>query len=744
MEAWRMARRIANGVFHRRMKLLTVTFGLAAVLLSVAAYFLSKEPARFQSQATILVESRPERVPIFQDLLPFRPLPVQLAILSSRSMAEGVLENLPKASLQDLVETSYYVDYSRRATNWYRRLRGLEPEVESPQRRALQELQNARVGFDTRAGHGIVTISAAASKPQVAWDIVATYIEVLLARTRSFNIDDTRVSREFLESQAADVKRTLQASEEALRAFTAGHGGVKVPEQAQATVTRMSQADTALAETVANRKMIEARLQALREKVESQKGSGSAPTPAPARTMPPSVQRVRDQLTRLESTLIELRIRYTEEHPRVTLVRDQIAELQRELAGVVKETTPSTPAPGAVPAGERINFSEQVVLLETSLHSLSAQEEALRKQVDGLRQSLSGLSRSESEYSRLTREVDSNRSLYTMLSEKLTAARIREQGEMKVVKVIDPPSHAVPVGNTKRMRFMGIGLLFAMALGVGLPALIEWIKRPVETEEDVESSTGLPVLAVIPFVRGRRPIFLTARERRELEQEGLKLGEVFLFHEAFRTLRVALQLAGRAGPLRSLMVTSPHPDEGKSTTLVNLGLELGETGRRVIMADTDFARPTLHKTLNLPQNGGLVEVLHSGRQVEEALVPVRGNVRVATRGAVVRRDTPGMLATSRLRDVLAEMASQADYVLCDSGPILVVPENLMLAGAVDGVLLVVRAGVTPCADLVRVKTTLESVGARVIGVVINQMPHYQFRRHYKRYYRGYYARSEAS
>ena len=138
-------------------------------------------------------------------------------------------------------------------------------------------------------GHGIVTISATASKPQVAPDIAATYIEVLLARTRSFNIDDTRVSREFLESQAADVKRSMQASEEALRAFTAGHGGIKVPEQAQATVGRMTQAETALAEIVANRKMIEARLQALREKVrepgkaEARRGA-AAPAPAPADT----------------------------------------------------------------------------------------------------------------------------------------------------------------------------------------------------------------------------------------------------------------------------------------------------------------------------------------------------------------------------------------------------------------------------------------------------------------------------
>ena len=741
MEAWRMVRRIATGVLYRRRTLLTVTFVLAAIVFGVAAYLLSEEPPRFQSQATILVESRPDRVPIFQEFLPLRPLPVQLALLNSRSIAEGVLENLPKTSLQDLVDTTYYVDYQGQVTNWYRRLRGLQPVVESPQRRALQELRQARVSFDTRKGHGIVTLSGAASKPQVASDIVATYIEVLLARTRSFNIDDARVSREFLERQAAEMKRSMQASEEALRGFTAGHGGIKVPEQARATVARMTQAETALAEIVANRKMVETRLQALKEKVQSQ---GPAPAlPAPARPMPPSLQRLRDQLTRLESTLIELRTKYTEEHPRVILVRDQIEELQRELGGVVKETTPSTPAPGAVPAGERINFSEQVVLLETSFHSLSAQEEALRKQVDVLRQNLSGLSRSESEYSRLTREVDSNRSLYTMLSDKLTGARIREQGEMKVVKVIDPPSYAVAVGNTKRMKFMGIGLLLAAAFGAGLPALVEWIKRPVETEDDVEESTGLPVLAVIPLLRGRRPVFLTARERRELEQEGLRPGEVFQFHEAFRHLRVALQLAGRVGPLRSLMVTSPHPDEGKSTILVNLGLELGESGRRVIMADTDFVRPTLHKTLNLPHNGGLVEVLHSGRQVEEALLPVRGNVRVATRGAVVRRDTAGMLATSRLRDVMAEMSGQADYVLCDSGPLLLVHDNLLLAGAVDGVILVVKAGTTPCADLARVKATLEGVGARIIGVVINQMPPYQMKRYYNRYYRGYYAKREA-
>jgi polysaccharide biosynthesis transport protein len=742
MEVWEIVKRIAGGVARRRKAIAALTFGLALLAFGGLAYYLSNEPPRFRSQATILIEARPDRVPIFQDLSPFRPLSVQLAILNSRSLAEGVLESLPKVSVQDLVENPYYSDYWLQLTNTYRRFMGREPEIESPQRRALKELQNARVKFDVQGASGIVNLSASASKPQIAQDIVNTYTEVLLARTRTFNVDDARVSREFLEQQVADIRKSMQSSDEALRAFTTKHGGVKVPEQAQQTVSRLSQAESALAEVTANRKMIEARLQGLQEKMENQKrnappqSAAQAPQgPSTPRPLAPSVQRLRDQLTRLEAALIELRTRYTEEHPRVALVRDQIAEIQQELGGAVKETTSVTPAASAVPPAERFNFGEQVVLLETTLHSTSAQEEALRRQVVGLRQSLSGLSQSETEYSRLTRESDSNRNLYGMVSDKLTAARIREQGEMKVVKVIDPPSYAIATTNEKRMKFGGIALLMALALGAGVPALLEWVKRPVEDEGDIHGVTGLPVLAIVPRVAGRRPLFLTPRERRDLDSNG-RLGDAFLFTEAFHNLRVAIQLTGRVGEFRSLMITSAFSNEGKSTTLVNLGVEFGEAGRRVILADTDFLRPTLHETLNVEQNGGLVDVLHARRHVTETLAPVADRVRVATRGSSLQRDTRGVLATSRLKEMLGEMTAQAELVLCDSSPVLLVSDNLFLASAVDAVILVVKAGSTPCSDVLRAKTMLEGAGARILGVVINQMPVARLRRYYKRYYRA--------
>ncbi|HSE94529.1 MAG TPA: CpsD/CapB family tyrosine-protein kinase, partial [Methylomirabilota bacterium] len=258
------------------------------------------------------------------------------------------------------------------------------------------------------------------------------------------------------------------------------------------------------------------------------------------------------------------------------------------------------------------------------------------------------------------------------------------------------------------------------------------------TEADVEGATGLPVLAVVPSVQRQEPLRLSADEMKALGS-GPGVKEAVLFTEAFRNLRVSLQLAGRAHRLATIMVASPFPGEGKSTVVVNLGLEFGETGQRVVLADTDFLRPSLHEQLQVrPAESGLVDLLHARQDVTQTLAPVKDHVWLATRGRSLQRETRGMLASERLKEVMVEMSGRADLVLCDSSPVLLVPETLFVAAAVDGVILVALAGVTAYRDLARAKTMLENAGARVLGVVINQMPVARLSRYYKHYYRGYY------
>jgi polysaccharide biosynthesis transport protein len=730
MGSWSQSRleKLVRGVIQRRKRLVLGTSLIALVLLLPAAFIASKEPQRYRSGAVVLLEAQPGRVPggVFPDMVPNRPFPVLMAILGSRSLAESVVDSLPRASVQELIETSYQTNLWQSIWSAYLGWRGVEVPVSSPSRRALAELQRARVTFQPwPEKSGIVTIVAEASRPNVAGDIVNTYIEALMSRTRTFNIDDSRVSREFLEQHLTDIKRTLNVSEQALQVFVASHGGIRLPDQSRAAADRLASLEARLAETESNRKMVETRREALRQK--------RAGTPPPSSKMcTTDLDRTRNQLAQLESSLLDLETRYTEEHPRIQLVRNRIDELTNLMSSVLKECVVSTPSPSAVPPAERLNFSDSLIALESTHQTMLAQEEALQRQAEVFRQSLKGLSAGEAEYARLSRDVESQRGLYTMLSEKLTGARIREQGEMKVVKVIDPASSPVPVGNEKRM--MALAIAFAAALGVGaaVPAAVEWLHRKIENEDDVDLATGLPVLALIPRIRGGRPMFMSG-----VPENGQGPSDQLMFTEAFRALRVGIELSTRGEPLKRLLVTSAFADEGKSTVVANLGLALNESGRRVVLADTDFLRPTLHKTMKIKSSRGLIETLDSEDPLEAILVPVTQGLWLAQRGESVQPRTRGMLAGTRLPEIIGEMSKRADFVICDSSPVLLIPDNLLLASAVDGVILVAKVGSTGFRDLARTKNLLEGAGAKVLGVVLNQVPVRPLRKYYLRYYNSY-------
>ncbi|MGH7279477.1 MAG: GumC family protein, partial [Candidatus Rokuibacteriota bacterium] len=552
--------------------------------------------------------------------------------------------------------------------------------------------------------------------------------------TRSFNIDDARLTREFLEQQLADIKKTLMSSEQSLRGFVAAHGGVRIPERHQATISQLTQTEHALAEIEASRKMLQTRVHGLREKVESQKAEPPAPAPPPPLRAPaPEIQRLRTLLTQLETALLDLRTKYTEEHPRIRLVKDRIAEVQGQLGGAVKDTAPAPPSVAAVPPAERVNFVDQLVALESSLYAITSQEDALRKQAEGLRQRLKGLSAGEQEYARLTRESESARNLYTLFSDKLNAARIREQAEMKVVKVIDPPTFPTAAANQKRLTFVMAAFMLAVATGAAVPSAIELLHNRVDGQDDVDLSTGLPVLALVPQIRGRRPHYTET-----YKNTGRGPSDQMMFTEALRALRVTLQLAMRERRLRTLLIASPLAHEGKSTLVLSLGLALQEAGLRVVLADTDFQRPTLHLATDVKSNGGLVDALHhSDHHAEGALAPVGQNLWLAPRGHALLPRTRGMLGGHRLPEILAELAQKADVVICDSSPILLIPDNLFLAGAVDGVILVAKAGSTGSRDLAATKSLLENAGARILGVVINEVPASSLMTYYNRYYHSY-------
>ncbi len=192
--------------------------------------------------------------------------------------------------------------------------------------------------------------------------------------------------------------------------------------------------------------------------------------------------------------------------------------------------------------------------------------------------------------------------------------------------------------------------------------------------------------------------------------------------EAYRSLRTNLEFASLDHPLRTLLLTSPGPDEGKSTTLANLAVTTAQAGRRVIIADCDLRRPRQHEIFGLSNSVGLTTMIRD----EEALAqPPLQETEVAGLWLLSSGPSPPnpaeLLASQRMTQIIQRLVEMADLVLFDAPPIVAVTDAAVLASKVDGVLLIINAGSTKRQYAQRAKELLDRVNARLVGAVLNNV-----------------------
>lgn len=192
--------------------------------------------------------------------------------------------------------------------------------------------------------------------------------------------------------------------------------------------------------------------------------------------------------------------------------------------------------------------------------------------------------------------------------------------------------------------------------------------------------------------------------------------------EAYRTLRTNLEFSNLDKSLRTLLVTSPGAEEGKSTTLANLSATIAASGKRVILVDADLRRPTQHQIFGLKNNAGLTDMVRADAMLaepplQETSVP---NLVVLTSGHLPPNPAE-ILGSKRMSEILTALLERAEMVLFDAPPVLAVTDAAVLSQKVDGVLLVVSAGKTKRDDARRAQAQLEKINARVIGAVLNNV-----------------------
>lgn len=307
-----------------------------------------------------------------------------------------------------------------------------------------------------------------------------------------------------------------------------------------------------------------------------------------------------------------------------------------------------------------------------------------------------------------------------------TAYTGNQANTLTIVEPAEP--NYTPIGPQTSTNVLLAGATGAL-LAVGAILLLEYLDDTVKNGEEITELTGLPFLGLIPRVREKATEqLLTQHEPRSA------------FSECFRTLRTNLQFSGFDRPLRTILVTSPQPTEGKSTIVANLGVVLAQAGRRVIVVDTDLRRPILHHIFHKENEWGLTGALFGeGLQTDDGLLSTGvENLRFLPSGPLPPNPSE-ILGSQRMGDLLSHLQEQADVVLLDSPPLLTMADASVLAARVDGVVLVADAGKTRREALKKAAEALRRVGARTLGVVLNRVGLHSEGYSYYYYYSYYYS-----
>ncbi|MEO5580593.1 MAG: polysaccharide biosynthesis tyrosine autokinase [Gemmatimonadaceae bacterium] len=357
----------------------------------------------------------------------------------------------------------------------------------------------------------------------------------------------------------------------------------------------------------------------------------------------------------------------------------------------------------------------------------------------------------EAEEQQLAQQVETVQGISDQLQTELQKAKMAEAveaGQVEIVELVESPGYRIANGSSRRLT---LGLVVGLILGIGATVLLDTLNDSIRRRSDIERLLKIPGLAVIPKLSvkngsGNRALrYLPRRSRKsdetlhgDVHSELVTVTDVrSAGSEAYRTLRTNLMFSQAVQALRSLVITSASPGEGKTTTAANLAVSFAQQGMRILLVDCDLRRARLHKVFGVPKEPGLTELVLGFHDEEAVTRPTSVTGLYVMASGKLPPNPAELLGSAAMRRTITALTEAYDLVVIDTPPLLAASDAAILATLADGVILVLRAGVTERAAAQQSTQQLNAVGARVVGAVLND-PEAQVPR-YGAYYRYEYS-----
>ncbi|MFH1488293.1 MAG: polysaccharide biosynthesis tyrosine autokinase [Pseudomonadota bacterium] len=557
----------------------------------------------------------------------------------------------------------------------------------------------------------LVDVGFLAKDPRLAADMVNTLAAAYMDQNLETKLQAVQDAVKWLYGRIENERKKVDAAEQALLRYKEKHDIVTdfSSDVENITAQKLAQLNTQVVDVESKRVEAETR---------HNQAMALANTPDMLDAIPEVlnndlIRQIKSMEVDLYKRMSEFSKKYGPKHPQMVAIESELKTLQAKKAQEVNRVINSLK-----------NEYRVVLAKENSLKSSLAKQK--KESLD--------LNQKAIAYGVLQREVESARQMYDLLIKRFKEASLTEDmktGNIRVIDRAEIPKN--PVKPRKRLNIL-LAALIGLITGIGLAFFFEYLDNTIKLPEDIKRHLQVPYLGPVPVIaenRGRRgdnplPELVTFNVPKSTASE------------AYRGIRTGIFFSSAEKEPQVILVSSAGPGEGKTITATNIAVTMAQSGSRVVLLDCDMRRPKLRRIFNISGETGMSNILVGGCSVKEAVVSTEiPNLDLIPCGPVPPNPSE-ILGSSRMTKLMDVLRRTYGRVIVDSPPLTAVTDAVILSKAVDGVVVVIRAGVTPREIIKNGLGQLSSINARVLGVVLNGVDMnrdgYAYYQHYYYYY----------
>jgi len=706
-----------------------IVFGVFLAVLGGTVLFTKLVDPVYKASSQVLLNTKELQSSLFLDAARVDGVKNitqnELAILNSTSLADTVA--------QRLIDQQYLDPATKRRIPITVPQGEALPDSVLPLKDVASAITDA-VDFDPVRESDVITISAKSKDPAEAALIANTFAESYRDRNIYMSRAKTRSFREFLDAQAAAKKKELGDIENNLQAYMEKQGIVSLDDESKVTIDKLSQLEAQRDATEIDLKKLKNTLASYQEQLPQQETNVAR---VMAEASDPYIRLLQEQIAKLQ---VQRDVTMAQNPSSVgrEILNDKVKEIESQIAQLTArlqkrtDTFLSNLTPQSGTGQDAASYLKSVKskIIETSIDisSIEAKKKALEEVIQQYERVFDKIPQKSMELARLQRARASDEKLYLMLQEKFNEANITEQSNIGYIEIIEPASIPIKPSSPKLLINIAVGIILGLGLGLVVVFVKEFLDVRIQSPEELKRHGFNPLAAVVGMDRELQKLTSGGKivgvqgGKKGLDQHLITYSFPFSsVAESYRQIRTHLQFAKQGTIPRVVVVSSPAPGEGKSTTVANLAIALAQNGRKVLLIDADLRKPSLDRLFAVKREPGLAELLTSratlAGAIQKTLVE---NLSVMVCGATPPNPAE-VLGSEKMRALVEQVRLDYDVVLFDSSPLLAVTDPAVLAMLADGVVVVVSAGKTTLEELQHSVEMLESVGGRVLGVILNNL-----------------------